>query len=1223
MIISRRITGAIALTFAIVLAVSYSIHNRHFGASARQADARMCVYEAHNAQINVAQHIERMGIEALDFAHWTDTWRFARGNSPELAGSLLTRYDLQRLHMDAALVLGLDGKLLHRVTGSPQYPVDALLRMIKPLLTDTQVESHAGLLPVQGAIHAVACRAIRTSTGGGPVAGWILFAREVTPEVLAAIQQSLSPETRVRLYEGQVQNPGVQQTEGMLVGHRSVVSLMRNHPVSQEVRVPTLMQAFTTRISRAMLVFSLVLGLVATAVLWFLMNHQLLQRLQTLHRFLSDIRPDALPDNTLDVHGSDELATLTQDVNRLIERLRTHELWWNRHTEDVRFSVEYYRSYFDDSPVGIYVVSRDGHFLDANRAGIELLGYPRDRLIGMTVFDVADPEDHEASRRMLAADQRDSIESGLMRARTADGGERQLVIRMVRMDDGRILGYASDVTELMAARDQAQEAGRLYTTLFEQIPSGVAIVEAIRDSSGAMADLRLVQVNQAFRRAYKQPVDALIGQPITQCIATLGHQWVDRCDEVLRTGLPKWVEEHLDLVDAWLRVTLFPIGDDRVVMVFMDTTAYHEAVARAHAGEQRLQRLADMSSDGVWDWDLTSQSVYLSPSLLAITGYRPGQLPTRMRPLGDRLIHPEDRSSLNQAMEAVRGTSQVFSHTVRFLRADRTERWVLLRGAYEYNAEGAPQRIFGTVTDLTASRHAIAAARESSRRFRELMEHVRMLAVIIDRTGRVTFANDYLAEVTGYTRAELVGSCWHELCVPEPTRSLIAEKFRDGLQEADLPLTYQNPIITKDGRQREIVWDNTILRTEDGSLEGVASLGRDITDQLQMEARLRQAQKMEAVGQLAGGVAHDFNNILQVYTGYIGFILSRLKEDEWPYQEMQMLNDATERAAALVRQLLTFSRQDGAHREPVDLEAVSRGFLKMLRRVIGEQIDIRVDIPAPLPLVMADTGQIEQLLMNLCVNARDAMPCGGQITISVREDAIPQATWRSDDAPVGAPAVCIRVSDTGHGIPPDIVNRLCDPFFTTKEVGKGTGLGLATVYGIVLQHQGALTVDSAPGMGATFAVYLPVTSGAPDGAPVARTADAAISRRAGEVLVAEDEQIVRDLVCQVLRDAGYRVHEATDGVEAIETLERLVDTLDVVLLDAVMPKKGGRAVYDRARALRPDLPVLFMTGYSFSPLDGEQIADNEVAVLQKPFTTDELLEQIDAVRRRCAGDQQA
>ncbi len=1223
MIISRRITGVIAITFAVALAVSYTIHNIYFNAYARQADARALTAEAHNAQVNLNQYIDRMAIEALDFAHWTDTWRFARGINPEYPDTLLTQRDLMRVHMDAALVLNLNGQLLHQVSLDNHYPTDAVHALLRPLITDITNEAYAGLVPVGGYMHAVACRAIRTSTGGGPVAGWVVFARQITPKALAEIQRSLNAETRIRLQVGEPSVDGDMRVGSMLVAYQPVISLLRSQPVMLEVRVPPVIQAYTAQANRWHLLASVLLGLVATATLWFLLNQQWLLRLQTLQHYVSDIKPDALPNTPLILTGSDELTSLAQDVNQLIERLRRHEQWWNRHAEEVRFSVEYYRSYFDDSPVGIYVVSPDGHYLDVNQAGIDLLGYPRDQLIGMTVFDVAIPEDHDACRQILSDEQQTPQESGLLHARCADGSVRCLAIRMVRMDDGRILGYGTDITELMSAREQAHTAEALYTTLFNQLPSGAAIFEAIRDESGTVADLRLLQVNTAFRRAYPGPVDDLIGQPITQCLKLVGREWLERCDQVLRTGAPLAVEEYTELARAWLRVTLFAIGGDQVVMIFMNTSRYHDAVAKAHASEQRLQRLADMSSDGVWDWDLSANSVYLSPSLLAIAGYKPGQLPTRMKPLADQLIHPDDRMSLHQAMEAVRHNRQVCSQTVRFVRADGVERWVLIRGAFEYSAEGVPQRLFGTVTDLTASRHAIAAARESSRRFREMMERVRMLAKIVNKNGMVTFVNDYLLEVTGYTRAELIGNCWYELCVPEPHRNWMAEAFGRGLQESDLPLSYQNPIITKDGRQREIVWDNTILRAEDGSLEGVASLGRDITDQLQLEARLRQAQKMEAVGQLAGGVAHDFNNILQVYTGYIGFILSRLKEDEWPYQEMLMLNDATERAAALVRQLLTFSRQDQTHREPVDLESIVRGFLKMLRRVIGEQVEIRVDAPEPLPVVMADPGQIEQMLMNLCVNARDAMPCGGQITISLREEVMPQATWRADDAPVGAPAVCMRVSDTGHGIPPEIVNRLCDPFFTTKEVGKGTGLGLATVYGIVVQHQGALTVDSAPGLGATFAVYLPVTVNQSEQNDNQSTHGSSVMARSGDVLVAEDEQIVRDLICQVLKDAGYRVYEATDGAEAIQMLEQLANTLDVVLLDAVMPRQGGRAVYERARELRPDLPVLFMTGYSFSPLDGEQIAYGEVAVLQKPFTADELLTEIDAVMRRSAESQQS
>jgi signal transduction histidine kinase/CheY-like chemotaxis protein len=377
----------------------------------------------------------------------------------------------------------------------------------------------------------------------------------------------------------------------------------------------------------------------------------------------------------------------------------------------------------------------------------------------------------------------------------------------------------------------------------------------------------------------------------------------------------------------------------------------------------------------------------------------------------------------------------------------------------------------------------------------------------------------------------------------------------------------------------------------------------DITDRLNLEAQLRQSQKMESIGQLAAGVAHDFNNMLTVIQGHTGMLMA------WPglprelQDPSQAIFFAAERAANLTRQLLMFSRKNVMQLALLDLREVVTNMTKMLNRLLGETITLRFEPPEKLPLVQGDVGMIEQVLMNLAVNARDAMDKGGTLTISIRDVEIDDAYAQTHpDAHAGSfTALC--VADTGRGIEPETMTRIFEPFFTTKEVGKGTGLGLATVYGIVKQHEGWIEVISEPGKGATFTVFFPARS-----QPIAarQTAVQQVKEVTGgkeTILVVEDEPLLRDMAHSILEGCGYRVMEAASGQEALRVWDRSSGDIDLVLTDVVMPE--GMSGIDLAKRLlphRPALKVIFASGYSMEELDTNVLREAHALFLQKPYT---------------------
>ena len=385
----------------------------------------------------------------------------------------------------------------------------------------------------------------------------------------------------------------------------------------------------------------------------------------------------------------------------------------------------------------------------------------------------------------------------------------------------------------------------------------------------------------------------------------------------------------------------------------------------------------------------------------------------------------------------------------------------------------------------------------------------------------------------------------------------------------------------------------------------------DITSRLNLEAQLRQSQTMESIGQLAAGVAHDFNNMLTVIQGHSGMMLARNNLPTEFLNCAQAIYFASERAAGLTRQLLMFSRKNVMKPEPRDLRLVVGDLSKMLKRLLGETVELEFNPPPELPLVQADTGMVEQVIMNLAVNARDAMPNGGTLTISTNPVELSDAYVQTHpEARLGS-FVCLRVSDTGSGMDSATMARIFEPFFTTKDVGKGTGLGLATVYGIVKQHEGWLEVSSEVGKGSTFNVFFPASSEPMKALPPESPQSAPVRGGHETILVVEDEPVLRDMAHLILQDCGYQVLEAGSGAEALQVWERNADRIDLMLTDVVMPGgMSGRELAVRLMAKHPDLRIIFTSGYNVEDTNTDFFRRGRAVFLQKPYTRIRLAEVV-------------
>jgi PAS domain S-box-containing protein len=539
------------------------------------------------------------------------------------------------------------------------------------------------------------------------------------------------------------------------------------------------------------------------------------------------------------------------------------------------------------------------------------------------------------------------------------------------------------------------------------------------------------------------------------------------------------------------------------------------------------------------------------------------------------------------------------------------ERWTVPAGASSWwdvnispirDDEGRVVKLLAVSRDITEMKRAEEALLESVQHYRSLVDHHPDAVFSFDTTGRFLSANPTFEAMSGYSSAELVGESFAPLVVTDH-----AERVQAHFQAAvsGSGSRYEAAIRHRSGRRVETGMTNIPILV-DRRVVGVFGIAKDLTAQRELETQLRQKQKMEAVGQLAGGVAHDFNNLLTVIKANTEVVLDELAEDHPLRVDLDEVHKATNRAAALTRQLLAFSRQQVLQPRHLDVNAVIVDLQRMLARLIGEDIDFTLDLGRDLGGVLVDPGQLEQVLVNLVVNARDAMPNGGDLIIATRNVELSAGEALRHGAKPGL-YVAVAIRDTGMGMSADMQARIFEPFFTTKEVGQGTGLGLATVHGIMLQSGGFVDTRSTPGRGTVFTLFLPLVA---NGEAAVRThAAVRASRSPGTetVLVVEDEDTVRESTRRVLTRHGYTVLEASNGVEALTLFAGREGPIDVVLSDAVMPQMSGPELASRLAELRPGLPVIIMSGYTDDDLMRRGAIGSATPFLQKPFSAERLL----------------
>ena len=890
-----------------------------------------------------------------------------------------------------------------------------------------------------------------------------------------------------------------------------------------------------------------------------------------------------------------------------------------RADQELHESEERYRSLVEAAPDVIYTVSaEDGSLTSLNPAFETLTGWSRAEWLGKPFVGMVHPDDLPVAVERFQKALRGEMHPPRELRVLCKSGEYLVgeFTSTQQVKDGKVVGQlaiARDITDRKRAEEALIEERYLLHTLMDNLPDAVYFKD--RESHFTRinkADVKLFGLSGPAQAVGKTDFDFF----------TTEHAQEAYNDEqqIIRTGQPvvgkeemeTWPDGHV----TWASTTKMPLRDAKgnIIGTFgvsRDVTERKRAEGELRASETRYRRLFEAARDGIFILDADSWEIRdVNPFLLNLLGFSRAELLGRklweIGPLRDVLLSKVDFEEL-QTREFIRYENLPLE--------TREGKHVEVEFVSNVYISGDRKVIQCNIRDITERKRAEA-------------EHVRLVtaieqsaeAVLMTNTeGEIQYVNPAFTRITGYSRDEVLG---------------------------------QNPRILKSGKQdpafyqqlwatilKGEIWHGELInRRKDGSLYSeqmsiapVRSAGgevtyfiatkQDVTEHKKLEQQLIQAQKMEAVGRLAGGVAHDFNNLLTIINGYAQLLIEPISPQDPRRGHLKEILTAGERAASLTRQLLAFSRRQVLEPRVLNLNSVLADVAKMLRRLIGEDVELVATLKPDLGRVKVDPGQIEQVIMNLAVNARDAMPQGGKLFVETSNVEIDANYARSHSPMMPGKYVMVAVSDTGCGMDLETQAHLFEPFFTTKEKGHGTGLGLATVYGIVKQSGGFIWVYSVPGRGSTFKIYLPVVE---EALPTAEPAEvpAELAKGSETVLVVEDEGGVRSLVCEALASHGYKVLEAAGAASALEISEKYTEPIHLLLTDVVMPQTGGKELAKGFSTLHPETKVLYMSGYTDDAIVRHGILERGTSFLQKPFQPRALLLKIREVLKMKSGTQQ-
>jgi len=739
------------------------------------------------------------------------------------------------------------------------------------------------------------------------------------------------------------------------------------------------------------------------------------------------------------------------------------------------------------------------------------------------------------------------------------------------------------------------------TTPLSEIEKLAAETAELQMMFGAMRDVVLVLDRDGRYLKIAPTNPALLLRPQSELIGRLisdvttsdqAVQFLKYIRLALDTNTAQTTQYALPIGDdtVWFAAEIIPLHDGTVLWSAHDVSEQKRFEVALSRSYELLNEVVEGTSDAIHMKDLNGRYTLVNSAEARLYG----RSIEEMIGLTDfdlvdeqsaRHITDRDRKTITSGEPATYEQSITLrGETVWFSTLKQPRR----------DADGKIIGVFGVSRDVTQRRRAEDAMVELA----AIVESSNDAITGVSLDGLVTTWNPAAEQLFGYAPREIIGQPIL-LTIPADQRDGLADTFRRILkgEHVEFPNTIR---LHKDGTRLDVSISIFPIRNSVGEVLGAAGFTRDISAKLRMEKQLRQAQKMDAVGRLAGGIAHDFNNLLAAIRVHCELLTVQLDPDSGARSDAEEIIKAADRAAALTRQLLAFSRKQVMQPKVLDMNQTVREMDRMLSRLIGENITLDAALAPNLNLVKADPGQIEQVIMNLAVNSRDAMPNGGRMVIQTANVRVDEATRQQHPGLAAGSYALLSVADTGTGMDSTTQSLIFEPFFTTKDPGKGTGLGLSTVYGIVKQSGGHISVHSELGVGTTFKIYLPFVQGAPESAAKPKTSSN-LPGGTETVLIVEDEESVRTSVRRILAKCGYTTIEALNGADAIRKFAEFPDSIDLVITDLLMPEMSGRELVDRLMVTKPDLKVIFMSGYAEDAVAFDGVLANGAAFIGKPF----------------------
>ena len=863
-----------------------------------------------------------------------------------------------------------------------------------------------------------------------------------------------------------------------------------------------------------------------------------------------------------------------------------------------------YHSLFNQASDGSLLIDTSGNILDFNEAAHQQLGYTREEFAVLHLTDINPFQKLEEIQSSIQKNRAEGSAEFEVRHKTKKGDIRDVhVITRLMSLSGRTFYHTiwRDITKQKRVDRELIELNTRLQALIYAIPD----IVIFKDRHG-----RHLVVNKATEEFIGLSREKLIGKTNEELLPPDLAAFCDKSDEIaMGSHVPTRTEEKAVGTNGEqiiLDTIKVPIRDASgnltgLITVSRNITERKRMEDALHRSEANYRALMEQASDGIAVIDRQGHYLDVNSRMCDMMGYSHEEF--LKLTVTDALAPEELLASPPRIPELLAGNVVLSERLMR--RKDGSVFPV------EISAKMVPEgRLCGIHRDITDRRRAEEALRKSEKFTRDILETVDEGFIIIDRDYRIQSANKAYLDQVKMTMEEVKGRYCYKIshhndkaCYEMGEECAVKHTFDAGEPHTAIHIHADN-----DGNSVYVETKSYPLKDESGNTFSAIEIINDVTEKKKLEEQLRQSQKMEAVGQLAGGIAHDFNNILTAISGYGSLMISKMIESDPSRYYLEQMLDATRRAANLTRGLLTFSRKQVGSPEPVDLNKIIANVEKLLRHLVSVDIEMAVHLLNDEVTVMADSSQMEQVLMNMVANAKDAMPDRGSLTIGTDIVTLDRDFVKMHGYGKPGRYALISITDTGTGMDEKTKKRIFEPFFTTKEVGKGTGLGLSIVYGIVKQHNGYITCYSEQGEGTTFRIYLPIINR--ESRTVKTGELAPITGGTEAVLIAEDDVAVRKLLKEMLEPYGYTVILAVDGEHAISAFMKHRDKIRLLILDVIMPKKNGKEVYEEIRKKRPDVKVIFTSGYTADILLKKEIHEKHLNFVSKPIVPNELLRRV-------------